>query len=122
MTKLVSLLTLIAIFSIATSSFAQKYGNTPKDSIDCIMNNSLYQEFYNQKNYTDAYEQWKNAQEEKSISLLIDIRDLDTLVINLRAGSLNELTSSEKPSEIVPEYGDMDQQDYPIERIEIPLK
>ena len=67
-------------------------------------------------------EQWKNAQEEKSISLLIDIRDLDTLVINLRAGALNELTSSEKPSEIVPEYGDMDQQDYPIERIEIPLK
>ena len=64
-------------------------------------------------------EQWKNAQEEKSISLLIDIRDLDTLVINLRAGALNELTSSEKPSEIVPEYGDMDQQDYPIERIEI---
>lgn len=61
MKKLVSLLTLIAIFSIATSSFAQKYGNTPKDSIDCIMNNSLYQEFYNQKNYKDAYEPWKNA-------------------------------------------------------------
>lgn len=67
-------------------------------------------------------EHWTNAQEEKTISLLIDIRDLDVLVINLRAGALNELTSSEKPSEIVPEYGDMDQQDYPIERIEIPLK
>lgn len=67
-------------------------------------------------------EHWTNAQEEKMISLLIDIRDLDVLVVNLRTGALNELTSSEKPSEIVPEYGDMDQQDYPIERIEIPLK
>lgn len=61
MKKFVSLLTLVAVLGITTSSFAQKYGNTPKDSVDCIINNSLYQEFYNQKNYKDAYEPWKNA-------------------------------------------------------------
>jgi tetratricopeptide (TPR) repeat protein len=49
------------LFTIVTTGYAQKYGNTPKDSVDCIMNNSLYQEFYNQKNYKDAYEPWKHA-------------------------------------------------------------
>ncbi|MEE0916898.1 MAG: tetratricopeptide repeat protein [Bacteroidales bacterium] len=37
---------------------AQRFGQTPEDSSACIMNNSLYQEFYKQKNYKDAYEPW----------------------------------------------------------------
>ncbi|MDD2489092.1 MAG: hypothetical protein PHE13_02105 [Bacteroidales bacterium] len=61
MKKIVKLFMLIVVVSIATTSYAQKFGETPKDSVDCIMNNSLYQEFYNQKNYKDAYEPWKNA-------------------------------------------------------------
>ena len=61
MKKIVKLFMLIVVVSIATTSYAQKFGETPKDSVDCIINNSLYQEFYNQKNYKDAYEPWKNA-------------------------------------------------------------
>lgn len=41
--------------------FAQRFGNTPEDSTNCIINNSLYQTSYNQKNYKDAYEPWKKA-------------------------------------------------------------
>lgn len=61
MKKIVSVLMFVALASIATAGYAQKYGETPQDSIDCIMNNSLYQEFYSQKNYKDAYEPWKLA-------------------------------------------------------------
>lgn len=67
-------------------------------------------------------EKWTNPTEEKTISLLVDVRDLEVLDINLRAGALNEADLNERISEILPEYGDMDQQDYPIERIQIPLK
>ncbi len=40
---------------------AQKFGATPEDSSACVMNNSLYQEFYKQKNYKDAYEPWSQV-------------------------------------------------------------
>jgi tetratricopeptide (TPR) repeat protein len=44
-------------------SYAQKYGKTEQDSIECLTNNSLYQEFYKQKDYKDAYEPWKKVVE-----------------------------------------------------------
>ncbi|MBO4599496.1 MAG: hypothetical protein J5641_02025, partial [Bacteroidales bacterium] len=48
---------------ILTMSFAataqSKWGDTPDDSIACISNVSLYQEFYKQKSYTDCYEPWR---------------------------------------------------------------
>lgn len=40
---------------------AQKYGATPEDSLECIKNLSIYQEFYKQKAYTDAYPAWKEV-------------------------------------------------------------
>lgn len=40
---------------------AQKYGATPEDSIECIKNLSIYQEFYKQKAYADAYPAWKEV-------------------------------------------------------------
>ncbi len=56
---------LLVIVTIALSSNAQaqggKYGPTAEDSVSCVMNLSLYQEFFNQKNYTDAYTPWSNA-------------------------------------------------------------
>lgn len=36
-----------------------KWGDTPDDSIACISNVSLYQEYYKQKSYTDCYEPWR---------------------------------------------------------------
>lgn len=56
--KKVTLLAVIAAMFCATTVNAQKFGKTPEDSTACIMNNSLYQEFYKQKNYKDAYEPW----------------------------------------------------------------
>lgn len=61
MRKLVSLLMLFAALSIATKTYSQVYGNTPQDSLDCINNNYIYQDFYNQKNYEDAYGPWNNV-------------------------------------------------------------
>jgi hypothetical protein len=61
MKKLVSLLMLFAAFSISTKTYAQVYGNTLQDSLDCINNNYIYQDFYNQKNYEDAYLPWNNV-------------------------------------------------------------
>lgn len=47
---------------IASPLLAQKYGATPEDSVECIKNLSIYQEFYKQKAYTDAYPAWKEVQ------------------------------------------------------------
>lgn len=58
---------------------------------------------------------------DKEITLIIDVKDLETLEIYLRAGSLNEKDALEKPSEIVPLSGELDQQNYPVEILEIPI-
>ncbi|MCM1532205.1 MAG: tetratricopeptide repeat protein [Bacteroides sp.] len=47
----------------ASSVHAQKYGANPEDSISCLQNLSVYQEFFKQKNYTDAYGAWKKVLE-----------------------------------------------------------
>ncbi|MBD5396923.1 hypothetical protein HDR62_02105 [bacterium] len=44
-----------------SAAFAQKYGATPEDSLTCLQNLSVYQEFYKQKNYNDAYDAWKQV-------------------------------------------------------------
>lgn len=45
-----------------TLSFGQgKYGATDADSVECITQLSLYEEFVKQKNYKDAYPGWKKA-------------------------------------------------------------
>ncbi|MDE6308339.1 MAG: hypothetical protein K2L79_06000, partial [Bacteroidales bacterium] len=50
----------VAVLMAAPLS-AQKYGATPEDSIECIKNLSIYQEFYKQKAYVDAYPAWKEV-------------------------------------------------------------
>ncbi len=79
-----------------------------------------------QKNIKSTYlliegwdENWKDVQTNKEFSLIIDVKDLDVLEINLRAGALNESDSTQKASEIVPVEGDLDQQNYPIEIADI---
>ena len=63
---------------------------------------------------------WTDGKD-KEITLIIDVKDLETLEIYLRAGSLNEKDALEKPSEIVPLSGELDQQNYPVEILEIPI-
>lgn len=49
-----------AALSMSLAANAQsKWGDTPDDSIACISNVSLYQEYYKQKSYTDCYEPWR---------------------------------------------------------------
>uniref|UniRef100_UPI0040475BE4 hypothetical protein n=1 Tax=Aliarcobacter sp. TaxID=2321116 RepID=UPI0040475BE4 len=59
--------------------------------------------------------------EEKKLTLIIDVKDLESLIIYLRAGALNDIDSRKKRSEIVPEDGELDQQNYPVNVIEIPF-
>lgn len=56
-----TLLLLACTLLFSSPVFAQRFGNTPEDSVNCLINNSLYQSSYNQKNYKDAYEPWKKA-------------------------------------------------------------
>ncbi|UTW63743.1 hypothetical protein KFE98_06260 [bacterium SCSIO 12741] len=48
----------LALFVIGAK--AQKYGATPEDSLECIKNISLYQDYYKQKAYDDALVFWRN--------------------------------------------------------------
>ena len=60
MKKLKIVIIAAAALSMSMAANAQsKWGATPQDSMDCISNVSLYQEFYKQKSYTDCYEPWK---------------------------------------------------------------
>lgn len=61
MKKAIFTVAALAVILGAGNTKAQKFGATPEDSLACIENNSLYQEFYKQKNYKDAYEPWKQV-------------------------------------------------------------
>ena len=62
MKKITVMLALVSAFAFCSfNANAQKYGKTEQDSIDCLMNNSLYVEFYKQKAYADAYEPWNKV-------------------------------------------------------------
>jgi len=49
------------LFLTATSlsCFAQKWGKTPEDSVNCVTNTFLYRDAYSNKMYAEAYEPWK---------------------------------------------------------------
>lgn len=55
------ILPIVAVFTMTMSVNAQKYGSTPEDSLACIQNLSIYQEFYKQENYIGAYPAWKRV-------------------------------------------------------------
>lgn len=60
MKKLKIVIIAAAALSMSFSANAQsKWGDTPEDSINCISNVSLYQEYYKQKNYVECYGPWK---------------------------------------------------------------
>lgn len=60
MRKLKIVIIAAAALSLGFAANAQsKWGDTPEDSVACISNVSLYQEFYKQKSYTDCYEPWR---------------------------------------------------------------
>ncbi len=64
MKKITLILTLASLMMLVTKGVnAQRFGNTPQDSIECLTNNTLYKEFYKQKAYADAYEPWKKVLE-----------------------------------------------------------
>lgn len=54
---LVGMLAMAGVLSVQ----AQKYGATPEDSISCLQNLTIYQQFYQQKNYAEAYVAWKKV-------------------------------------------------------------
>ncbi|MCQ2281509.1 MAG: hypothetical protein MJZ99_02650 [Bacteroidales bacterium] len=53
------MLAAVALMTSVAANAQSKFGATPDDSIACISNVSLYQEFYKQKAYTDCYEPWR---------------------------------------------------------------
>jgi len=49
-----------ALFFVALAGYGQsKYGSNPDDSLKCLENLSLFNEFYKQNNFVDAYQPWK---------------------------------------------------------------
>ncbi len=60
--KTFKVLTLTLIMLIpAFGAKAQKWGNTPEDSVSCVTNTFLYREAYKNKDYIGAYEPWKKV-------------------------------------------------------------
>jgi len=57
----------VLLVSVSTSTIAQSYLENPKYGPDvearkeCAKNMSLYQTFYQQNNYKDAYKPWQNV-------------------------------------------------------------
>ena len=43
------------------SASAQKWGNSPEDSVSCVTNTFLYREAFKNKQYIEAYEPWKEC-------------------------------------------------------------
>lgn len=62
MSKQLRGLAMVGTIALAYSASGQgKYGATPEDSLSCVQNLSMYQEFFGQSNYADAYAPWATA-------------------------------------------------------------
>ena len=53
------IIALVAASGNAQTTGMSKFGATPADSIECVKNQSLYAQHYNQKNYDMALEYWR---------------------------------------------------------------
>ncbi|MFN9326373.1 MAG: hypothetical protein ACK6A5_13410, partial [Flavobacteriales bacterium] len=51
----------VAALAIGAAQAQSKYGATKEDSVTCVQNLSMYQEFMKQGAYTDAYNPWKEV-------------------------------------------------------------
>ena len=51
----------VAILVSVTALNAQKFGASPEDSLECIKNLSLYQDYYRQKQYDESLTYWRNV-------------------------------------------------------------
>lgn len=61
MKKLKILVLSAVLIASALNANAQKWGSTPEDSAQCVLNTSLYAESYKIKDYVGAYEPWKKV-------------------------------------------------------------
>lgn len=60
MKRLFGLISLLLLVSASLNVNAQNFGETPEDSVKCVENYSLYNEFFRQKNYKDAIGPYRN--------------------------------------------------------------
>jgi tetratricopeptide (TPR) repeat protein len=62
MKTLIRNLAMVLALTVSIGAMAQsKYGATPEDSVTCVQNLSLYQEFMKQGAYKDAYGPWREV-------------------------------------------------------------
>ena len=86
-----------------------------------IWNSDLQQNVASTYLLAEGWDSHWTDKKDKEITIIVDVKDLETLELYLRAGALNEVDTSEKLSEIVPKTGEIDQQGYPVEILEIPI-
>ena len=86
-----------------------------------IWNSNLQQNIASTYLLAEGWDSNWTDKKDKEITIIVDVKDLETLELYLRAGALNEVDTSEKLSEIVPKTGEIDQQGYPVEILEIPI-
>ncbi|MFA6740222.1 MAG: hypothetical protein WCR78_01910 [Arcobacteraceae bacterium] len=86
-----------------------------------IWNSDLQQNVASTYLLAEGWDSHWTDKKDKEITIIIDVKDLETLELYLRAGALNEVDTSEKLSEIVPQTGEIDQQSYPVEILEVPI-
>ena len=57
--KKIKVFAIVLVFLASAAPLrAQKWGTNPEDSVQCVMNTSLYAESYKMKDYVGAYEPW----------------------------------------------------------------
>lgn len=82
---------------------AQKWGSTPEDSVQCIMNTSLYGESYKMKDYIGAYEPWHQVVQ----SCPKSSKNLYIRGVTILKAKINAATSAEERESYIQELIDL---------------
>ena len=102
MTRFITSLLLLALTMTGSALLAQddsKYGDTPEQQAACKENLSLYETYYKQKNYVDAYPFWQTACEvcPPQVSQNMYIKGVNLLKRQMKPRSRPRTTSVPSP-------------------------
>ncbi len=94
---------MLVMTAASLPSFAQKWGNTPEDSVSCVTNTFLYRDAFKNKQYLEAYEPWKECLK----TCPANNKNLYIRGVTILKSRFNATTNAEERDAIVKELMDM---------------